>query len=491
MTSPRPSRPAALRIALGCVSAVPERATAVEERLRGSELTPEAVAAAVAGPRRDDRPALRRARRRPTTAAHLIEVSRRPRRARSVRASEGVSVTEPQHRAARSRSRSTATTYEREVEARRLLVHLIRDDLDLTGTHIGCDTGSCGACTVHSTARASRAACCSPSRPTAPRSTTVEGLAADDELTRAAAVVLGPPRAAVRLLHAGDADERHRAARARTRTRPSTRSRRRCRATSAAAPATGTSSRPCRSAAEEVRTMTRPRRPTETTHGRRHRHERPAQGGPPARPGPGRLRRRHQAPRHGLRALRALALRARARSSRSTSPRRSRLPGVYRHADRRRGRDPDRPVLPDRRAARAATSRTTRSPSARRATWASRSSRSSPRRASWRATPPSSSRSSTSRSPSSSMRAPRSITDDAGDPRRDRQQRELATASTSGATSTRRSPRPTTSSDQRAALRPLQLDAARERTRRSSSTTAAPASGRCTATTSSRASPRS
>jgi aerobic-type carbon monoxide dehydrogenase small subunit (CoxS/CutS family) len=39
-------------------------------------------------------------------------------------------------------------TYEREVDARRLLVHFIRDDLDLTGTHVGCDTGNCGACTV-------------------------------------------------------------------------------------------------------------------------------------------------------------------------------------------------------------------------------------------------------------------------------------------------------------------------------------------------------
>jgi len=40
------------------------------------------------------------------------------------------------------------TTYEREVEARRLLVHFLRDDLDLTGTHVGCDTGNCGACSV-------------------------------------------------------------------------------------------------------------------------------------------------------------------------------------------------------------------------------------------------------------------------------------------------------------------------------------------------------
>jgi len=35
-----------------------------------------------------------------------------------------------------------------DVEPRRLLVHLIREDLGLTGTHVGCDTTSCGACTV-------------------------------------------------------------------------------------------------------------------------------------------------------------------------------------------------------------------------------------------------------------------------------------------------------------------------------------------------------
>jgi len=40
------------------------------------------------------------------------------------------------------------TSYERDVEARKLLIHFIRDDLDLTGSHIGCDTGNCGACSV-------------------------------------------------------------------------------------------------------------------------------------------------------------------------------------------------------------------------------------------------------------------------------------------------------------------------------------------------------
>ena len=38
--------------------------------------------------------------------------------------------------------------YERDVPARALLVHFLRDELQLTGTHIGCDTGNCGACTV-------------------------------------------------------------------------------------------------------------------------------------------------------------------------------------------------------------------------------------------------------------------------------------------------------------------------------------------------------
>ena len=39
--------------------------------------------------------------------------------------------------------------FHHEVEARELLVYYLRDKLRLTGTHIGCDTSSCGACTVH------------------------------------------------------------------------------------------------------------------------------------------------------------------------------------------------------------------------------------------------------------------------------------------------------------------------------------------------------
>ena len=40
------------------------------------------------------------------------------------------------------------TAHTLEVEPRLLLVHLIRENLDMTGTHIGCDTSNCGACTV-------------------------------------------------------------------------------------------------------------------------------------------------------------------------------------------------------------------------------------------------------------------------------------------------------------------------------------------------------
>jgi aerobic-type carbon monoxide dehydrogenase small subunit (CoxS/CutS family) len=71
-------------------------------------------------------------------------------------------------------------TYEREVPASRLLVHFLRDDLDLTGTHVGCDTGSCGACTVQLDGLTVKS--CSVLAVQADGGTvrTVEGLADDD-----------------------------------------------------------------------------------------------------------------------------------------------------------------------------------------------------------------------------------------------------------------------------------------------------------------------
>jgi aerobic carbon-monoxide dehydrogenase small subunit len=73
--------------------------------------------------------------------------------------------------------------YEREVEARKLLVHFIRDDLDLTGTHVGCDTGNCGACTVLLDGKAVKSCMLLAVQADGAEITTVEGLAPDGELT--------------------------------------------------------------------------------------------------------------------------------------------------------------------------------------------------------------------------------------------------------------------------------------------------------------------
>jgi aerobic carbon-monoxide dehydrogenase small subunit len=74
-------------------------------------------------------------------------------------------------------------TYEREVEARRLLVHFLRDDLDLTGTHVGCDTGNCGACTILLDGKAVKSCMLLAVQADGAQITTVEGLAPDGELT--------------------------------------------------------------------------------------------------------------------------------------------------------------------------------------------------------------------------------------------------------------------------------------------------------------------
>ena len=68
------------------------------------------------------------------------------------------------------------------VEPRRLLVHVLREDLGLTGTHIGCDTSSCGACTVHLDGAAALSCSILAVQADGAEIRTVEGLASNGRL---------------------------------------------------------------------------------------------------------------------------------------------------------------------------------------------------------------------------------------------------------------------------------------------------------------------
>jgi aerobic carbon-monoxide dehydrogenase small subunit len=72
--------------------------------------------------------------------------------------------------------------HELDVEPRQLLVHLLRQRLGLTGTHVGCDTGNCGACTVHLDGEAVKSCTVLAVQADGTKVTTVEGLAQGDEL---------------------------------------------------------------------------------------------------------------------------------------------------------------------------------------------------------------------------------------------------------------------------------------------------------------------
>ena len=70
----------------------------------------------------------------------------------------------------------------REVEDRTLLVNLIRDELGLTGTHIGCDTTQCGCCTVHMNGRAVKSCTILAAQASGADIVTIEGMAKDGKL---------------------------------------------------------------------------------------------------------------------------------------------------------------------------------------------------------------------------------------------------------------------------------------------------------------------
>ena len=67
-----------------------------------------------------------------------------------------------------------------EVEPRLLLVHALRDRLGLTGTHVGCDTSNCGACTVHLDGRAVKSCTVLAVQADGAQVTTIEGMAGSE-----------------------------------------------------------------------------------------------------------------------------------------------------------------------------------------------------------------------------------------------------------------------------------------------------------------------
>ena len=68
------------------------------------------------------------------------------------------------------------------VEERQLLVHFLRDDMDLTGTHVGCDTSQCGACVIHLEGKAVKSCTMLAVQANGKNITTIEGIADGDNL---------------------------------------------------------------------------------------------------------------------------------------------------------------------------------------------------------------------------------------------------------------------------------------------------------------------
>ncbi|MBA2349426.1 MAG: (2Fe-2S)-binding protein [Solirubrobacterales bacterium] len=69
-----------------------------------------------------------------------------------------------------------------EVEPRTLLVHALRDQLGLTGTHVGCDTGNCGACTVHLDGASCKSCTVLAVQADGAEVTTIEGMGTEGDL---------------------------------------------------------------------------------------------------------------------------------------------------------------------------------------------------------------------------------------------------------------------------------------------------------------------
>src|SRR4029450_1091622 len=106
-----------------------------------------------------------RVRTEGSSRTRLGSVHHRPRRRRFMPVSEHIAFV------------VNGTPRELDVEPRRLLVQALREDLDLTGTHVGCDPSQCGACTVHVDGRAMKSCSILAVQADGAEVRTIEGLA--------------------------------------------------------------------------------------------------------------------------------------------------------------------------------------------------------------------------------------------------------------------------------------------------------------------------
>ena len=188
-----------------------------------------------------------------------------------------------------------------DVEPRLLLVHFLRETLGLTGTHVGCDTSNCGACTVHLNGEAVKSCTLLAVQADGAEVKTIEGMGQEGDAASAAGGVLGAPRPAVRLLHAGHDHGLGRSAAAQPE------------AVRAGGPR-GARGQPLPLHGLPQHRQGRPRRPPKHDRHRGRalgRAADQAQGGPAADHGPRALHRRHQRHRAAVGGVRPLARGAR------------------------------------------------------------------------------------------------------------------------------------------------------------------------------------
>ena len=104
----------------------------------------------------------------------------------------------------------------KDVEPRLLLVELLRENLHLTGTHVGCDTSQCGACTVMLDGNSIKSCTMLAVEANGREVTTIEGISTDGKLHTRAGSLPRASRSAVRLLHAGHGHQLDRSPEAQT-----------------------------------------------------------------------------------------------------------------------------------------------------------------------------------------------------------------------------------------------------------------------------------